>query len=414
MSMALSFSAQAQTDELLKNETPPGTINPATEQAAPAPSASAPPVIPNSTTPEIALPQSNAPVQPPIPVPADNTTAPAINAETPVNAPVAQQNTNTTPVQAQGENGYVPFSGEQGGKLNNMIKSLFYTDEETALFNSSAMSYHLTPEMTSSPGDTSKMIDQMTGGGQEPEHPPIMSYALNATLYPKGSKWTIWLNGNKLREENRDSADIRIISISDNSLTAITKLPKPVAYYDPDFKKQLVVENNTKTAQKENGYYFDYKSKDGAIKISSLENIVQFTIKLHQTFVVNQMKIYEGIKTNADLTAEAEAKYKSDNAQTSAASAQFNPQSPANNAAQQSYDQQQLKGLLNPATGLQRTDLNSPVDATGAPATPQAQQQPANGQTQAPTGVQPVNNPAPGVAPQYRIQDISVPANQAR
>lgn len=147
--------------------------------------------------------------------------------------------------------------------------------------------------------------------------PNSQNFFLDSILYYNDESWSIWINKSKTSSKSIQD-NPKVVKVSENNVTMVWQ-NLDLAKTSPNWKNDL--EHIAGTFEKSNvdvskeqtekelekirkkkkavfdagEYEWNYKSKDGIIKLDSKNNIIEFNLKLHQTFIGHNLFVAEGL-----------------------------------------------------------------------------------------------------------------------
>ncbi len=204
--------------------------------------------------------------------------------------------------------GYQSFDGENFDTLNSDVLSLFYTREQIDFLYSQISRFKKSGGKVASLVNQAEQLVSGSTVSEESLEVNIVTYYLGLILYPSDKNWSLWLNGNKIRkEQNGSDPMLEVAEVGDKAAVFNYKVAR-LEIDSPFYRTKLksVGEHNRPADKSHN---WDLVSEDGLIKLSSSEKIVQFRLKLNQTFSLYDMEIKEGdykpiVKDAATIAAE--------------------------------------------------------------------------------------------------------------
>jgi len=150
--------------------------------------------------------------------------------------------------------------------------------------------------------------------------PNSRNFFLDSILYYNSKNWSIWINKSKTTSSSiQDNPKITYVS-KKNVIAVWQNLD--INETSPDWKSTVqhiegtpeateIVDDKEKTEEEleeikalrkknfEDGtYLFNYISKDGNVKIDSENRIIEFNLRLHQTFIGHKLSLAEGFVKN--------------------------------------------------------------------------------------------------------------------
>ncbi len=191
--------------------------------------------------------------------------------------------------------GYTPFDGIDFDTLNNDISSMMFSSEQVDLLYSRIRKFKL------SGGNIESVIATSEDGAlsEEEQKYTFVTFYLASILYPSDGDWSIWLNNEKIRKESAtELATVEIKKVSENHIVLEYKTdPQQFTVNAPTYKNIL----NRVTPEDSLGdeQPWDFISKDKNIKVASSVAVVQFKLRMGQTFSLYDMEVKEGQYTPA-------------------------------------------------------------------------------------------------------------------
>lgn len=208
------------------------------------------------------------------------------------------------------DKGYTVFAGDDFFKNNSDLQSVLFSPAEKEILYSTlnrfkeSGGFAATKIVEGNIIAPAQPLSSMKGGeASSIKEFNAPSFFLKSLLLPDSDSWTIWLNASRIRDYEKDDITaekgLTIQKVTQNNATFIFK-DEHLDKIAPDYKDDLIKTDSGK---------WDYRSKDGKIKVNSKSKTVKFTIGINQTFSTAGLIISEGfvaptVIANPDYVAQ--------------------------------------------------------------------------------------------------------------